>query len=92
MQSTAAAAVAIVIIVKCRKIKNSERKRSTWVKDWLNRRTELGVSTNFFYCACIYYVMTLLRMWHGEKIRVARINSLRGYPPLGTNFKVNRML
>ena len=20
----------------------------------------------FFYCACIYYVMTLLRMWLGE--------------------------
>ena len=28
------------------------------------------------------YVMTLLRMWRGEKIRVARINSLRGNPPL----------
>ena len=26
--------------------------------------------------------MTLLRMWRGEKIRVARINSLRGNPPL----------
>ena len=34
-------------------------------------------------CACTYYVMTLLRMWRGEKIRVARINSLRGNPPLG---------
>ena len=28
------------------------------------------------------YVMTLLRMWRGEKNRVARINSLRGNPPL----------
>ena len=26
--------------------------------------------------------MTLLRMWRGEKIRVARINSLLGNPPL----------
>ena len=26
--------------------------------------------------------MKLLRMWRGEKIRVAQINSLRGNPPL----------
>ena len=30
--------------------------------------------------------MTLLRMWRGEKIRVARINSLRGNPPLKYQF------
>ena len=44
LESTAAAAVAIAIIVKRRKIETCKKERSMWVKDWLKRRQDLGVS------------------------------------------------
>ena len=34
----------MAIIVKRRKIEKSKKKRSMWVKDWLKRRQDLGVS------------------------------------------------